>query len=139
MDILAPSRTDFRKRILYDTYDVTAELKNGMNALGIMLGNGWFNGQKKYWGWQMQWYGSPRVILQLEIEYEDGSKGRVVTDKNWKASWSPITFNCLFDGEHYDARLEQDIDLITAVRDMHDVAHVELADAVRITDRGSGA
>lgn len=106
--VLSPSRTDFRKRILYDTYDVTTKLNNGANALGIMLGNGWFNGQKKYWGWQMQWYGSPRVILQLEIEYEDGSKQRVVTDKNWKASWGPVTFNCLFDGEHYDARLEQD-------------------------------
>lgn len=106
--VLSPSRTDFRKRILYDTYDVTKELKEGSNALGIILGNGWFNGQKKYWGWQMQWYGSPRVILQLEIEYEDGTKQRVITDKSWKSSWGPITFNCLFDGEHYDARLEQD-------------------------------
>ncbi len=106
--VLTPSRTDFRKRILYDTYDVTNELKKGINALGIMLGNGWFNGQKKYWGWQMQWYGSPRALLQLEIEYEDGSKDRVVTDGSWKSSWGPITFNCLFDGEHYNARLEQE-------------------------------
>jgi alpha-L-rhamnosidase len=105
--VLAPARTDFRKRILYDTYDVTAELDAGVNTMGIMLGNGWFNGQKKYWGWQMQWYGSPRAILQLDIEYEDGSKSRVVTDGNWKSSWAPITFNCLFDGEHYDARLEE--------------------------------
>ena len=106
-NVLAPARTDYRKRILYDTYDVTAEINSGTNALGIMLGNGWFNGQKKYWGWQMQWYGSPRAILQLEIEYADGSKSRIVTDGNWKSSWSPIVFNCLFDGEHYDARLEE--------------------------------
>lgn len=105
--VLAPARTDFRKRILYDTYDISSALNTGMNALGIMLGNGWFNGQKKYWGWQMQWYGSPRAILQLEIEYEDGSKSSVVTDSNWKSSWSPILFNCLFDGEQYDARLEE--------------------------------
>jgi len=105
--VLAPARTDFRKRVLYDTYDVSAELNTGLNALGIMLGNGWFNGQKKYWGWQHQWYGSPRVILQLEIEYADGSKSRVMTDGNWKSSWSPITFNCLYDGEHYDAQLEE--------------------------------
>jgi alpha-L-rhamnosidase len=108
LHVLSPSKTDFRKRILYDTYDVTSELKSGNNALGIMLGNGWFNGQKKYWGWQMQWYGSPRVILQLDIEYADGSKSRVATDGKWKSSWGPITFNCLFDGEHYDARLEQE-------------------------------
>ncbi len=106
--VLAPSKTVFRKRILYDTYDVTSELNSGDNALGITLGNGWFNGQKKYWGWQMQWYGSPRAILQLEIEYADGSTSRVVTDDSWKSSWSPVTFNCLFDGEHYDAQLEQD-------------------------------
>lgn len=106
--VLAPARTEFRKRILYDTYDVTAELNTGVNALGIMLGNGWFNGQKKYWGWQMQWYGSPRAILQLDIEYTDGSSSRVVTDGNWRSSWAPITFNCLFDGEHYDARLEEE-------------------------------
>jgi len=105
--VLAPSKTDFRKRILYDTYDVTNELNSGINALGIMLGNGWFNGQKKYWGWQMQWYGSPRAILQLEIEYIDGTKSMVMTDGNWKSSWAPITFNCLFDGEQYDARLEE--------------------------------
>jgi alpha-L-rhamnosidase len=107
-NVLSPSKTDFRKRILYDTYDVTPELKTGINALGIMLGNGWFNGQKKYWGWQMQWYGSPRVIMQLEIEYADGSKSNVVTDEKWKSSWGPIAFNCLFDGEHYDACLEQE-------------------------------
>jgi alpha-L-rhamnosidase len=105
--VLTPSKTDFRKRILYDTYDVTSELKSGTNALGVMLGNGWFNGQKKYWGWQFQWYGSPRVILQLVIEYMDGSMSKVTTNKNWKSSWGPIVFNCLFDGEHYDARTEQ--------------------------------
>ena len=105
--VLSPSKTDFRKRILYDTYDVTAELNSGINAMGIMLGNGWFNGQKKYWGWQMQWYGSPRAIVQLEIEYADGTKSLVMTDGNWKSSWAPITFNCLFDGEQYDARLEE--------------------------------
>lgn len=107
-NVLAPARTDFRKRILYDTYDVTTELNAGINALGIMLGNGWFNGQKKYWGWQMQWYGSPRVFMQMDIEYADGSKSKVVTDGNWRSSWAPITFNCLFDGEHYDARLEEE-------------------------------
>ncbi|HEC44717.1 MAG TPA: hypothetical protein ENI20_18020 [Bacteroides sp.] len=106
--VLSPAKTIFRKRILYDTYDVTSELSSGENALGIILGNGWFNGQKKYWGWQMQWHGSPRAIMQLDIEYTDGSKSRVVTDGSWKSSWSPVTFNCLFDGEHYDARLEQE-------------------------------
>jgi alpha-L-rhamnosidase len=106
-NVLSQSKTDFRKRILYNTYDVTKLLNEGINALGVMLGNGWFNGQRKFWGWQYQWYGSPRVILQLEIEYTDGTRSKVVTDGNWRSSWAPITFNCLFDGEHYDARLEE--------------------------------
>jgi alpha-L-rhamnosidase len=105
--LLSPAKTDYRKRVLYDTYDVTSDLKPGPNALGVLLGNGWFNAPKKWWGWRMQWFGSPRVIAQLEIHYQDGSTSKVVTDDTWKASWSPITFNCLYDGEDYDARLEQ--------------------------------
>ena len=105
--VLATPRTDFRKRALYMTYDITAAIKAGANAVGLVLGNGWFNGQKKYWGWQMQWYGSPRAIAQLEIEFEDGSRERIVTDDSWRGDWSPITANCIYDGEEYDARLEQ--------------------------------
>ncbi|MEI6519366.1 MAG: family 78 glycoside hydrolase catalytic domain [bacterium] len=105
--VLTPNRTEFRKRILYDTYDITEMLKRGENAVGIFLGNGWFNGQKKYWGWQYQWYGSARALMQMEVEFNDGTITRVVTDNTWKSSWSPITFNCIYDGEDYDARLEQ--------------------------------
>jgi alpha-L-rhamnosidase len=107
-EVLATSRTDFRKRALYGTYDLTPLLKTGVNALGLILGGGWFCGQKKYWGWQTQWYGSPRALLQVEIEFEDGSSQKVVSDGSWQGAWSPITFNCLYDGEDYDARLEQE-------------------------------
>jgi alpha-L-rhamnosidase len=106
-DVLATPRTEFRTRVLYNTYDVTRQLQRGTNAIGLLLGNGWFNGQKRYWGWQMQWYGSPRAIVQLEIEHEDGSRRRVISDEHWRTAWSPITFNCIYDGETYDARLEQ--------------------------------
>lgn len=106
-DVLATPRTGFRKRVLYNTYDVTEQLVAGENVIGLLLGNGWFNGQKKYWGWQMQWHGSPRGIVQIEIEFTDGTTQTVVSDTSWKGDWSPITFNCLFDGEEYDARLEQ--------------------------------
>lgn len=106
-DVLSTPRTDFVQRILYSTYDITEQLIEGKNAIGIILGNGWFNGQKRYWGWQNQWYGSPKAIVQLEIEFEDGSKQQIFSDGSWKGDWSPITFNCIYDGEHYDARLEQ--------------------------------
>jgi len=106
-DVLAPARTEFRKRVLYTTYDVTDHLATGANAVGLILGNGWFNGQKKYWPWQMPWYGSPRGIVQIEIECEGGVTQRVVTDDIWRGAWSPITFNCIYDGEDYDARAQQ--------------------------------
>lgn len=105
--VLATPRTDFRKRVFYSTYDVTPLLTNGDNAVGLILGNGWYNGQKAYWHWQMPWVGSPRAIMQLEIEFEDGSAQLLLTDSSWQGDWSPITFNCIYDGENYDARLEQ--------------------------------
>ena len=107
-NILSPSKTNFRERILYDTYDVTDQIVNGENVIGVILGNGWFNAQKKYWGWRTPWYGSPRFIMQIEIEYTDGSRSTVVSNSNWKSSWGPVTFNCIYDGEYYDARLEQE-------------------------------
>ncbi len=106
-DVISTPRTDFRKKLLYNVYDVTPQLRHGSNALGIMLGNGWFNGQKKFWGWRYQWYGSLRAIVQLEVEFMDGSTERVISDESWRGAWSPITLNCIYDGEDYDARLEQ--------------------------------
>ncbi|MBT7066736.1 MAG: family 78 glycoside hydrolase catalytic domain [Verrucomicrobia bacterium] len=107
-DVLATPRTDFRKRAFYTTYDITAALQEGENAVGIILGNGWFNAQKKHWHWQSPWHGSPRALVQLEVEYADGTTERVVSDESWQGDWSPITFSCIYDGEDYDARLEQD-------------------------------
>ncbi len=107
-DVLSTPRTEFRKQVVYNTYDVTNALLDGQNALGLLLGNGWFNAHKKYWGWQKQWYGSPRGIVQLMIDYEDGSSQTVGSDASWKGTWSPITHNCIYDGEIYDARLEHD-------------------------------
>ena len=105
--VLTPAKTDYRKRVLYDVYDVTAELKKGENAIGVLLGNGWYNAPKRWWGWQMQWYGSPRAILQLEIRYANGSTARIVADGTWKCCVGPIAFSCIYDGEDFDARLEQ--------------------------------
>ena len=106
--VLAPSRTEFRTRALYSLHIVTDRLTPGENVMGLILGNGWFNGQRKYWGWQMQWYGSPRALVELRIEYADGSRESIRSDADWQAAWSPITASCIYDGESYDARMEQD-------------------------------
>ena len=106
-DVLNTPRTDFRKRVYYFTYDITGELTRGQNAVGVILGNGWFNAQKKYWHWQAPWYGSPRALVQLDIEFHDGTTQRLISDETWQGDWSPIELNCIYDGEDYDARLEQ--------------------------------
>jgi len=105
-DAMVPAKTDYRKRVLYNTYDVTEQLSAGPNAIGIQLGNGWFNPEKKHWGWHMQWYGSPRALLQIHIEYGDGTSEIITSDATWKASAGPIVNSCIYDGEVYDANLE---------------------------------
>lgn len=102
-----PLKTDYSKQVLYNSYDITDKMAKGGNAIGIMLGNGWFNPQKKYWDWRMQWWGSPKAIVQIYITYEDGSEKIVISDQSWKTSVGPIVSSCIYDGEVYDATLEQ--------------------------------
>ncbi len=110
--VLDPGWTTYSNRVLYATYDVTDALKRGTNALGVMLGNGWFNPLPlKMWGAinprANLVIGEPRVILQLVVEYTDGTTDTVVTDETWKTGTGPIVRNTLYLGEKYDARKEQ--------------------------------
>jgi alpha-L-rhamnosidase len=105
--VLAPAKTPYHKEILYDTYDVTAFLQNGENAIGIHLGNGWYDPYKKWWQeYRMQWFGYKKAIAQLHIRFEDGTEEKVVTDGNWKTDPGPVLYNCVYDGEIYDANEE---------------------------------
>lgn len=92
--VLDPAYTNFGKRVLYSTYDVTDMLRQGTNAVGALIGKGWFSG-------------SPCLMLQLNIDYVDGTHQSVATGDGWKRDWSHITENSLYHGETYDARLEQ--------------------------------
>jgi alpha-L-rhamnosidase len=95
-------------RVLYSTYDVTADLKNGANALGVMLGNGWYSAEaERLTPGSRDPYGDrPCLILQLDVEFDDGRRTSVVSNGTWKSASGPITYNDLADGERYDARLE---------------------------------
>jgi len=105
--VLAPAKTNYRKWILYDTYDLTARLGPGTNAIGIMLGNGWFNPYPKWWEpYRMQWFGSKRALVQLHVEYTDGSSEEIVSDRSWKTAPGPVLYSCVYDGEIYDADQE---------------------------------
>ncbi|MBN1790538.1 MAG: family 78 glycoside hydrolase catalytic domain [Bacteroidales bacterium] len=120
-DVLVPNTTAFGKRsgleknnislpdnfteyrVMYLCYDITGLLTKGENAAGAILGNGFYNAPV-FW---TQSYGSPRFLGQIYITYSDGSEDIIVTDQSWKASKSPIVVDLVYDGEHYDARMEQ--------------------------------
>ncbi len=107
--VLAPAKTPYHKHILYDSYDITSLLQKGNNALGIHLGNGWYNPYKKWWNdYRMQWFGSKKAIAQIRVVFKDGTSQVITTGPDWKWAYGPVTYNCVYDGETYDARLEQE-------------------------------
>jgi alpha-L-rhamnosidase len=107
--LLDPGYTRYDRRDLYVTHDITALLQRGDNAVGVMLGNGWFNVlNKTAWGWdKAPWRAAPKVLCQLEIEFEDGHRTVIASGDDWKTSESPIIYNTIYTGEIYDARREQ--------------------------------
>lgn len=104
---LDPSYTRFDRRTLYLTYDVTALLHNGENALGVILGNGWYNHQSTaVWYFdEAPWRARPKFCSDLRILYDDGTSEVIKSGTDWKTSLGPITFNSIYTAEHYDARL----------------------------------
>jgi len=107
-DALTPGWSDYRKTVYYDSYDVSRLLRNGENALGVLLGNGMYrvlrtNGRyTKFVGS----YGPPKCIVQLHIEFAGGAYLDIASDKSWKTSPGPITFSSTYGGEDFDARRE---------------------------------
>jgi alpha-L-rhamnosidase len=105
-DVLSPEWTDYRKRIQYMTYDVTPLLKQGSNCAGLIIGDGWYRGFVGF-GKRPNNYGDQTsALLQLHVEFSDGTEQLIVTDRSWKGSYGPILFSDLLMGEDYDARLQ---------------------------------
>lgn len=120
-DVLVPNQTNYGKRpglinegiplednfreykVMYLAYDIKKQMKPGSNALGSILGNGFYN-PAKYW---TAAYGTPRFLAQIYITYTDGTEEIIVSDESWKAAQSPILMDMVYYGEHYDARKEQ--------------------------------
>ena len=119
-DVLVPNQTNYSKRpelsnrfiqlddnfkeyrVMYLAYNVKEKLKKGNNAIGGLLGNGFYNPSSAW----TEGYGSPRFIAQLHVTYSDGSEDVIATDQSWKVGKSPILMDMVYYGEHYDARLE---------------------------------
>jgi len=105
-DVFAPMVSWYPGRVYYNVYPVTSLLQKEDNVLGVKLGNGRFFGMRES---DTQVFGLPRLLAQLEIEYNDGTSDVIVSDNTWKVtSKGPIIANNEFDGEEYDARLEMD-------------------------------
>jgi alpha-L-rhamnosidase len=102
--VLAPGWTEYSKRVPSQTYDVTSLIKQGDNALGAILGDGWYStrlqGGKK-------WGTNPALLAQLQITYADGTSTRVATDGSWQVGSGGLQATSIYDGETYDARLDK--------------------------------
>ena len=107
--VFLPDWTDYRARLTYQTYDVTRLLRPGRNALGVVLGAGWYASRMGFSSRRYA-YGPPpvRLLLELHVTYADGREEVVASgDTSWRAAPSPIRVSEIYDGESYDARLEQ--------------------------------
>jgi hypothetical protein len=106
-DIFAPAWSDYDKTVYYNTYQLDTLLQEGENAVGILLGNGFYNaiGDR----YQKLWisFGPPTLFFEMYLYYKDGTQEFITSDSTWKYDLSPLTFNNIYGGEDYDARLEQ--------------------------------
>ena len=106
--VFTPDWTDYRYRVTYQTYDVTSLLRAGPNALGVLLGAGWYASRFGFSSKRYA-YGPPpvRLLLELHLTYADGRTEVVTSDSSWRTAPSPVLISEIYDGETYDARLEQ--------------------------------
>ncbi len=123
--VLAPNHTNYDRRqspasfdeqgvrnmctrVLYETWDITSFLKQGLNTFRVWLGNGWYFQNEREEDIPYS-YDTPRFIAQFEVEFEDGTRKQIISDSSWKASFGPILHNGIYSGEIYDARFEEEI------------------------------
>ncbi len=108
--VLDPGWTSYDHRLRYQTFDVTSLLCEGHNAVGAILGDGWYRGRLGFnsGNGRRNIYGERLALLaQLEITYANGSMEQIVTEETWRAARGPILASDIYDGEMYDARLER--------------------------------
>ena len=108
-EVMAPGWTDYHQRALYQGHDVTGPLREGRNALGAILGEGWYSGRVGHNQRRAgnHYGGRPAFLCQIHVDCADGSHHRFVSDETWRTSLGPIRYSDFLMGEHYDAQLEQ--------------------------------
>jgi alpha-L-rhamnosidase len=105
-DVLTPGWTAYNHRLQYQTYDVTGLLRSGENAVGALLGDGWYRGWLGFEGNRNTWGDRLGLLLQLHVTYADGRTAVIGSDAQWRATLGPIRMSDIYNGETYDARLE---------------------------------
>ena len=105
---LDPGWVTYDKKALYVALDLTQQLKQGRNAVGVLLGNGFYYIPHERYRKLLVAYGYPKLIARIVLEYKDGTTQDIVTDPSWKTTPGPILFSSTYGGEDYDARREQD-------------------------------
>lgn len=104
---LDPGWTQFDKEAMYVSFDVTSQLQQGTNTIGVMLGNGFYFIPRQRYRKLTGAFGFPKMISRMLIEYKDGSSANIVSDASWKTAPSPITYSSIYGGEDHNAMLEQ--------------------------------
>ncbi len=106
-EFLTPGWTYYEKTCLYNTYNVTSNLQTGLNAIGVIVGNGFYNINRERYRKLVVAFGMPKMICHLKITYTDGTVQTITSGTDWKTAASPITYNSIYGGEDYDATVEQ--------------------------------
>lgn len=105
---LDPGWTNYAKHAQYVTFDITKDLQKGENAVGVLLGNGFYYIPGQRYRKMTGAYGNPKMIMRSIIEYTDGTIDNIISDESWQTFSSPIIYSSIFGGEDYDANLEQE-------------------------------
>ena len=104
-DLFTPGWTSYNKRLQYQVYDVTPYLQKGANAVGALLGDGWYRGYLAFHGNRNTYGKKLALLMQMEILYADGTKTYILTDDTWRSSNDgPVRMSDIYNGETYDAR-----------------------------------
>ncbi|MCL1822489.1 MAG: glycoside hydrolase family 78 protein, partial [Prolixibacteraceae bacterium] len=106
-NFLDPGWTQYDQQALYVSFDVTTRLRQGDNAFGVMLGNGFYNVPRERYLKVLTSFGAPKMIMKMQVAYSDGSSEEIITDESWTTTESPITYSSIYGGEDYDATREQ--------------------------------
>ena len=105
--LFTPGWTSYNKRLQYQTYDVTSLVRRGDNAVGVLLGNGWYRGNVGFTGQRNRYGKTLAALMQIKVTYKSGKVETATTNRTWKSTTGPILMSEIYHGETYDARLEK--------------------------------